>query len=110
VCQWQVAQICAAQIRPAQIYSCTSELSELVPIDGAAPIHMGCQQPLNVGTIQFDILKRIDALLQVRFDSTTFSQVRLAFGVNVRFSAPGLPPFPPIPMPGITVLRIWTLL
>src|SRR6266567_1817416 len=63
-----------------------------------------CQEPLDICTAQFDLLKRIDTLLNISYDATTFVQKCLPFRVNFWFSAPGLALHFPVCFPCLCII------
>src|SRR6266487_4137166 len=62
-----------------------------------------CQEPLNICTAQFDLLKRIDTLLNISYDATPFVQKCLPLRVNFWFRAPGLTLHFPIGFPCLCI-------
>src|SRR2546425_2320506 len=81
----------------------------IAPVYRLASMLMGCKQPLDISTIQFDIFEGIGTLPNIWFGGKTFSKVCLTTTVNFRLCAPGLTTLLPVGMPGITVTSGWVL-
>src|ERR1700730_16720735 len=110
MCQWQMAHISTGQVSATQVNALTLALLFVAPIYRPSAAFVSSKQPLNIGTLQFNIFEGIDTFLEVWREGKSFSEIHLPFGIDLRFSAPCLALRFPIPVPGIPVLRIWTLL
>lgn len=67
--QWQVLQLCVAQISATQIKPNAVALARIMIINGAAPMLVGCQQPLDIRPLQFHAFEWVDALRHIWRDA-----------------------------------------
>src|SRR5947209_3044003 len=84
----QVSQIHLEQVCPTQIKSQTFPLMLVCPIYRATPIFMICQQPLDIGTCQLDILERVYSLTNIGYDCEAFGKKLLTLGVYFWLGSP----------------------
>src|SRR5437588_9943551 len=70
---------------------------------------MSCQEPLNIGTVQLNVLKWINTLFNIWFDIPSFSKIFLSFSINLWLCAPGLPLLLPVRFPCFWIICSWSL-